>query len=95
MLGWLIKASFSGHYRGGFLGELVTAEQVGFTFVRSGDVNTNGGGAHDVGYIGYYWSRMVQSSTSVYYLYMSPTGVYPSISYYGYVGLSLRCLYPV
>ena len=44
---------------------------------------------------GDYWSRTVQSSTSIYSLNTYSNYVYPSSYNYGrYSGFPLRCLYP-
>ncbi len=48
--------------------------------------------ADDQGSYGVWWSSTYGNSLNMYYLYVSPTSVYPGYSYNRYDGQSVRCL---
>ena len=61
-------------------------------FVRSGLVYANGHYLSNVGINGYYRSSVANSSSEAYYLQFDSSFVYPSNSYDGYNGQSVRCV---
>ena len=62
----------------------------GAGFVAGGYV-TNGS-LHNVGSIGLYWSRAVESASSAHLLDFTNSTVYPTYSYNRYTGYSVRCV---
>ena len=60
-------------------------------FVRGGSVFP-GGYLDYAGNLGYYWSSVGGNRNFAYYLYFSPSGVYPSLDDYRYYGFSIRCV---
>ena len=50
------------------------------------------GGAGNVGFSGYYWSRTASSAKDAYYLLMSNSSVYPSYGSNKYGGFAVRCV---
>ena len=67
-----------------------TIVQLPLAFVRSGVVNLAVGRSYVIGTYGYGWSQVSQSTASAYRLSMDPTDVYPSDSYYHWVGFPLH-----
>lgn len=63
-------------------------------FVRSGLVDLNLGQSLYVGHAGYGRSRISQSPTYAYFLFMTPTDVYPSGNVGRWLGFSLRYFSP-
>ena len=60
-------------------------------FVRSGYVSP-GSYLNRAGSYGYYWSGRASSSSYAYTLSFTSSNVYPSSSYYRYLGYSVRCV---
>ena len=62
-------------------------------FVRSGDINLEGGKLYNFGLTRYNWSETVLSDTRTYTLYVDTATVYTSHSNVRHHAFPLRCLY--